>query len=157
MPTFIHVLKRLALMFAAYIVAVPAGLVTLVAMYSALSSLPGAPDYFAALAVSPIVMIAVPPVGLLVLGLTYILTAPQTLVAALFSEFFQLRNVLVHALFGGVAAVSGFVVASPTLVLDISPTDWADIGIVGVSGLVAGVVYWLIAGRRAGFTPTLPT
>src|SRR5688572_12789535 len=144
MISFTHVLKRMALMFAAYVVAVLAGFATLIIVYYALSSLPGAPDYFAALALSPIVMIAVPPVGLLVLGLTYLLTASQTLVAALFSEFFQLRNVLVHALFGGAVAVSGFVFASPTLVQNISATDWADIGIVGISGLVGGLVYWLI-------------
>ena len=30
-------------------------------------------------------------------------------------------------------------------------TDWADLGIVAAGGLVAGIVYWLIAGRKAGF------
>ena len=32
-------------------------------------------------------------------------------------------------------------------------TDWADIGIVAFSGLAAGIVYWAIAGRNAGFRP----
>ena len=31
------------------------------------------------------------------------------------------------------------------------PERWADIGIIAAAGLVAGLVYWLIAGRDAGF------
>lgn len=150
---FIHVVKRLTLVLAAYLVAVIAGLAVLMAVYLLLSSFPGAPDYFTALAVSPIVMIAVPPLGLLVLWLTYILTAPPAVVTALVSEFFRVRNVFVHALFGMIAAVGGFVFASPTLTESVSATDWADIGIVAFSGLAAGMVYWAIAGRRAGFRP----
>lgn len=150
---FTHVLKRLALVAAGYLVAVVCGLAVLLAVYLLLSSLPGAPDYFSALALSPIVMFAVPPLGLLVLWLSYILTAPQVAVTALVSEFFELRGVFAHALFGMIAAVSGFVFASPTLADSVSMTDWADIGIVAFSGLAAGMVYWAIAGRNAGFRP----
>jgi hypothetical protein len=149
---FTHVLKRLALAALAYLVAVVAGLAVLLAAYLLLSSFPGAPGYFTALAVSPIVMFAVPPLGLLVLWLTYLLTAPQAAVSALLSEFFGLRNVFLHALFGMLCAVIGFVFASPTLTESISATDWADISIVTFSGLAAGLVYWAIAGRNAGFT-----
>ncbi len=137
-----------------YVVAVLAGLVALVVIYIALANLPGAPDYFSAFALPPVVVLAVPPVAVFVVGLTFVLTAAQTLVAALFSEFFQLRNVFVHALFGAVVSVSGFVSVSPTLVLDISGSDWADIAIVGAAGLVGGLCYWLIAGRGAGFKRT---
>ena len=91
---FVHVLKRLALMLAGYLVAVIAGLGVLLAVYLLLSSFPGAPDYFSALALSPVVMFAVPPLGLLVLWLSYILTAPQVAITALVSEFFKLRGVL---------------------------------------------------------------
>jgi hypothetical protein len=150
---FTHVLKRLALVLAAYLIAVVAGLAVLLAAYLLLSSFPGAPDYFTALAISPIVMVAAPPLGLLVLWLSYILTAPQVVVMALISEFFRLRSVFAHALFGMIAAVSGFVFASPTLTESVSATDWADIGIVAFSGLAAGMVYWAIAGRKAGFKP----
>ena len=150
---FFHVVKRLALVLAGYLVAVAAGLAVLLAIYLLLSSIPGAPDYFSALALSPIVMLAVPPLGLFVLWLSYILTAPQAAITALLSEFFELRSVFVHAPFGMIAAVSGFVFASPTLAVSISLTDWADIGIVAFSGAAAGMVYWAIAGRNAGFSP----
>jgi hypothetical protein len=31
------------------------------------------------------------------------------------------------------------------------PQRWVDIGIIAAAGLVAGLLYWLIAGRDAGF------
>lgn len=150
---FTHVLKRLALVLAAYVAAVLAALVVLLAAYLLLSSFPGAPGYFSALALSPIVMFAAPPLGLLVLWLAYVLTAPQAIVAALVSETFRLRNVFLHAGLGLIVAVSAFVLASPTLADSVSATDWADIAIVAFSGLAGGLVYWAVAGRTAGFKP----
>jgi hypothetical protein len=147
-----HVVKRLALATAGYVVAVVAGLLAVVAIYALLSSLPGAPAYFDAMAVSPVVAIAVPVVGLFVLLLTFVLTFVQVLITALLSEFFALRSLWMHALFGALAAATGFMMFAPTLIDGTDPSDMADIGIVAASGLVAGLVYWLIAGRDAGFS-----
>lgn len=144
-------MKRLALATAGYVVAVVAGLLAVVALYAALSSLPNAPDYFDAMAITPIVAIAVPAIGVFVLLLTFVLTFAQAVIATLLSEFFALRSLWVHAVFGAMAAASGFVMVSPTLIDGTSGSDMADIAIVAASGLVAGLVYWLIAGRDAGF------
>ena len=147
-----HLLKRTLLILAGYFVSVLIGLVAIVAIYAVLASMPDAPDYFHALAVSPIVLLFVPPLGIFVHMLALVLTGVQSLVLALFSEIFELRHPLIHVLFGTAVSASGFVFASPTLIDgDIRQTDWADIGIVAASGMVAGFVYWLIAGRDAGF------
>lgn len=55
--------------------------------------------------------------------------------------------------FGAAAAAAGFVLIWPSAPEDLSPERWADIGITAAAGLVAGLVYWLIAGREAGFRP----
>ena len=156
MALFKHLLKRLFIVLAGYCLAVLVGLVAVAVLYAVLSSLPGAPAYFDAAALSPVVVIVLPGVALFIYLIALILTAAQALVAALLAEIFALRHVAIHALFGGLIGVSGFVFGSPTLITGISPTDWADIGIIAAASMIGGVVYWLVAGRDAGWQPVQP-
>ncbi|SFP56986.1 hypothetical protein SAMN03159463_04476 [Mesorhizobium sp. NFR06] len=52
-------------------------------------------------------------------------------------------------LFGAAAAAAGFMLILPDAADD--PERWGDMGIIAGAGLVAGLIYWLIAGRDAGF------
>jgi len=151
MATAKHVMKRILMMLAGYLVAVLVGLIAVVAIYAALSSLPNAPGYFDLMGVTPIAALVVPPLGMFVYFLTIVVTALQTLIFALIAEFFSLRNVLLHMVFGAAAAAGGFFLIWPNPPEDMDPERWADIGIIAAAGLVAGLVYWLIAGRDAGF------
>ncbi|WP_032917640.1 hypothetical protein [Mesorhizobium erdmanii] len=151
MATAKHVLKRLLMMFAGYLVAVLVGLIAVVAIYAALSSLPNAPEYFSFFGVTPIAALVVPPLGMFIYFLTIVVTGMQTLIFALIAEFFSLRNFLMHMVFGAAAAACGFFLIWPSSAEDLDPARWADIGIIAAAGLVAGLVYWLIAGRDAGF------
>ncbi len=153
MQLVLHLLKRLLLVLVGYLVSVATGLISLAIVYSVLASLPGAPDYFAAMSVSPIVVITVPPVALFIYGLAIVLTGVQALVVVVMAELFSLRGILVHALFGLLAAVTGFVVAWPTLIDGFEGSDFADLGAVAIAGIAAGGCYWLIAGRSAGIRP----
>jgi hypothetical protein len=99
--------------------------------------------------VTPIAALVVPPLGMFIYFLTIVLTGLQTLVFALIAEFFSLRNFLQHMLFGAAASAAGFALIWPGAPED--PERWADIGIIAAAGLVAGLAYWLIAGREAGF------
>jgi hypothetical protein len=144
-----HVLKRILMMLAGFFVSVLVGLIAVVVIYCALAALPNAPDYFGAMAYTPLMILLWPPVGMLVYFLTIILTGLQTLIFALIAEFFALRNFLVHMLFGAAAAAGGFFLIWPGA--EENAERWADIGIIAAAGLVAGLVYWLIAGRDAGF------
>jgi len=144
-----HVLKRVLMMLAGYLVAVFIGLISVAAIYGILSSLPNAPAYFDLMGVSPIAVLLVPPLGMFVYFLTIILTWMQTLVFALIAEFFSLRSFVLHMVFGAIAAVAGFALIWPD-----APENserWADTSIIAAAGLVAGLTYWLIAGRDAGF------
>jgi hypothetical protein len=151
MATAKHVMKRILMMLAGYLVAVLVGLVAVAAIYAALSSLPNAPAYFDVMGVSPIAVLVVPPLGMFVYFLTIVVTGLQTLIFALIAEFFSLRNALMHMVFGAAAAAGGFFLIWPSSAEDIDPERWADIGIIAAAGLVAGLIYWLIAGREAGF------
>ncbi|WP_214471170.1 hypothetical protein [Mesorhizobium sp. dw_380] len=139
------------MMLAGYLVATLVGLFAVVAIYAALSSLPGAPAYFDVMGVTPIAALVVPPLGMFIYFLTVVVTVLQTLIFALIAEFFSLRNVLMHMFFGAAAAAGGFLLIWPSSAQDMDPERWADIGIIAAAGLVAGLVYWLIAGRDAGF------
>jgi hypothetical protein len=144
-----HVLKRILMMLAGFFVSVLIGLIAVVVIYCALAALPNAPDYFGTMGLTPLVVLLWPPLGIFVYFLTIILTGAQTLIFALIAEFFALRNFLVHMLFGAAAAAGGFFLIWPGAEEDVE--RWADIGIIAGAGLVAGLVYWLIAGRDAGF------
>jgi hypothetical protein len=151
MATAKHVMKRILMMLAGYFVSVLVGLIAIAVIYGVLSSLPQAPNYFDAMGVSPIAVLLVPPLGMFVYFLTIVVTALQTLIFALIAEFFSLRNVLLHMVFGAGAAVGGFALIWPSAPEDMDPERWVDIGIIAAAGLVAGLLYWLIAGRDAGF------
>lgn len=148
----LHVLKRLLLIVVAYLLAVLTGLVGVVVVYVLLSSLPGAPSYFSTMSLSPLVILFWPPVGLLVLYIVLVLTCLPSLAAGLVAEFFALRQPWLHSLFGAVIAAGAFIYASPQIVGTIEGTDWADLGIVAAGGLIGGAAYWLVAGRKAGFS-----
>lgn len=114
-----------------------------------LSSLPNAPGYFELMQLPPVALLVVPPLGMFVYFLTIVVTGMQTLVFALIAEFFSLQSFWLHMLFGCAEAAAGFVLLWPDAPDD--PERWADMGIIVGAGLVAGLVYWLIAGRDAGF------
>jgi hypothetical protein len=155
MATAKHILKRILMMLAGYLVAVLVGLIAVVAIYAGLSALPNAPAYFDIMGVTPIAALVVPPLGMFIYFLTIVVTGLQTLIFALLAESFSLRNVLLHMIFGAAAAAGGFFLIWPSMAEDMDPVRWADIGIIAAAGLVAGLVYWLIAGREAGFSRPL--
>ncbi|TIT75050.1 MAG: hypothetical protein E5W56_10785 [Mesorhizobium sp.] len=144
-----YVLKRILMVLAGYLVAVLVGLIALVVIYVALSALPNAPTYFELMQFTPVAVLVVPPLGMFVYFLTIVVTGIQTLVFALIAEFFSLRSFWLHMLFGGAAAAAGFMLLWPDAPDD--PERWADLSIIAAAGLVAGFVYWLIAGHDAGF------
>jgi hypothetical protein len=147
----LHVLKRLLIAVVAYVLAVIVGLISVVVIYFMLSSLPGAPAYFSWMSTSPLFIILLPPLGLIVLYVVLILTCLPSLVLALISELFSLRQVWLFGLVGALIAGGTFLYTSPLIIGSLDGTDWADLAIVAASGVAAGSFYWLLAGRRAGF------
>ncbi|TIU02788.1 MAG: hypothetical protein E5W39_15705, partial [Mesorhizobium sp.] len=121
MATAKHVAKRVLMMLAGYFVAVLVGLIAVVTIYGALSSLPDAPAYFDFMGLSPIAALVVPPLGMFIYFLTIVLTGLQTLIFALIAELFSLRSFWLHMAFGAAAAAAGFVLIWPSAPEDLSP------------------------------------
>jgi hypothetical protein len=151
-----HVVKRLLLVISGYLVGVIVALISVVIFYFILSSLPGAPSYFSAMGMSPLLILIFPPAWLVVLSIAVILTCLPSLAGALISELFSLRQVWWHGPLGAAIGAGAFVYASPELVGTIEGTDWADLAIVAAAGFCGGVAYWLITGREAGFVLQSP-
>jgi hypothetical protein len=149
--TVLHVLKRLLIVVVAYALAVVVGLIAVVVIYAALSSLPGAPAYFSTMSMSPLIVILLPPVGLLVVYVALILTCLPSLALALISELFSLRQAWLFGLVGALIAAGTFLYTSPLIIGSLDGSDFADLAIIAASGLSGGGVYWLLAGRQAGF------
>ncbi len=156
MSLFLHVLKRVALVMAGYVVALVAGLFVVILLYGALSALPGTPQYFTFLSTASLLALLAPPVALFVLLLAVIVTAPPMLAAAAITEIFALRLAWLHMILAALVGLCGFVLSVPTFGATMSPTEMADLGIMASAGAAAGVVYWLIAGRSAGFRRPMP-
>ena len=89
-------------------------------------------------------------IGLAGISAIAVLGGPIALFAALLGETFRFRSWIYYALAGGLASASGLI----TLGTESFNQNAVTAAI--ASGLVAGLVYWLIAGRNAGFLKDLP-
>ena len=103
-PIAAHILKRLLLVVLAYLVAVLVTLIGVVIIYSVLSNLPAAPDYFAWFNWAPLVGILAPFAAGFIYMLALMISAVPTLLAAIVTEGLGLRQVWLHALLGAVVA-----------------------------------------------------
>lgn len=148
----LHMLKRLLLVVVGYLAALVASLAAIVVIYAILGSLPGMPSYFGAMTLSPLLLLMAPGVALFTLLVVMVMSALPALALALLAELFALRYLWLFALAGAALAGGCFIYATPTFLGAIDGSDWADLAIVIAAGLVGGTFYWLIAGRRAGFS-----
>ena len=155
-PVIGHVLKRLLLMFAGYIVALAIGLFAVAAIYGILGSLPDAPSYYVAFELAPLALLLLPHLALLAIIIALISTVMQALLAGLLSEIFSLRNFALHTLFGSLTAVSGFLLIAPVEESGVPSPTPIEYVVMAIAGAIAGFVYWMIAGREAGFRRRSP-
>jgi hypothetical protein len=80
--------------------------------------------------------------------------AVPAFVFILLAELFRWRSIFLYLAAGALIGLSGSVLP----VEDLFPEFQADMKMLAVAGAVGGFVYWLIAGRSAGFTrPEPPT
>lgn len=146
-----HAFKRIFLTLFGYLVSVLIGLVAIVVIYSVASHLPNAPDYFKSMSMAPIALLLVPPLWFFYFFVAVTATVVPALVVVLACEFLSLRGIWLNMLSGGAVALIGYaMLSSETYVAGVQQT-LADFGVVAGAGLVGGFVYWLIAGRDAGF------
>lgn len=138
-------------MVAGYAVALLIGLFAVSVIYGILGSLPNAPSYYVAFELAPMAIIFLPGLALLAILIAFIVTVAQSLIAGVLAEIFRLRNFALHMLFGALIAASGFALIMPTEQTGIPESTSTEMIVMAVAGAIAGFVYWMIAGREAGF------
>lgn len=146
-----YVIRRIFLAFLGYLVSVLIGLVAIVVIYSLLSYVPGSPDYFKLMSLAPIALLLIPPLWFFYFFIAITATLVPAIVVMLAGELLSLRSIWLNMLFGGAVALIGYAMLasqSYTVGVDQAPADYA---VIAGAGLVGGLVYWLIAGRDAGF------
>jgi hypothetical protein len=148
----VHVLKRLIMALFGYFVALIFGLAGIVALYSILSYIPGTPNYFDYMQLTPIAMLLLPPLWIFTLIVSLMTTFVPAMLVILASESLALRSAWLHMLFGALVGMIGYVLLGERTIGASTLVDLSDLTIIGGAGLIAGFVYWLIAGRDAGFS-----
>lgn len=144
------ILKRLAVMTAAYLAAALVLLMTLATLFGLASLHPDAPGYWTLTVLSPVILIAAPTVGTFLFMLVLVISAGPALVILLLTEIFGWHSAFVYAIPTALLSAAGY------WTFWFPPSDRIDqVGMVeaalfSLSGACAGLVYWAIAGRHAG-------
>ncbi len=92
-----------------------------------------------------------------IIGFGFILVSGFALVPALFvvliTETFYVRSILTYAILGGLAGLCGYLAFIPfdTVTMTFDGIVRRHLEIMAGAGILGGVVYWMIAGRNAGF------
>jgi len=146
-----HVVKRILLALFGYLVALVVGLLAIVMIYSFLSYMPGLPSYFTAMSLAPLAMLYIPPLWIFTLLVAAVATAVPAVIAMLGGEIFGLRNTLVYMVLGAGVALLGYASLTPHVDAASHVLMSADTIVIVGAGLISGFVYWLVAGRDAGF------
>jgi hypothetical protein len=110
------------------------------------------PGYWTAMAVSPVLLVSLPAVVLFLLILSVQASFWPVLGVGLATEIAGWRRPWLFGLCGaGVAAWNYFVFTPRTITGPVDGVTLQEAGLFGLAGGVAGLAYWAVAGRRAGF------
>ena len=151
MILFFRALTRVFILGFAYFVACVAAVLTLV-----ISIVGWRADYGGFDASTPEEMLALilsSAIGLVSFWHIFAAALPAVTIAALITEAFSWRSVFVHVMAGG--GIGLFILNESGLYEGETPPS-QELIITLASGFVAGFVYWLIAGRRAGSWRVMP-
>lgn len=92
-------------------------------------------------------------IGLFASGLLGGLVFAPAVIILLICEMFRLRSIFVYLAIGGAFGVMGAYVPAPDVD---SAVPVSEDRILIAAGLIGGVIYWLLAGRSAGFVVRVP-
>ena len=145
-----RILKRILVMVGAYVVGVLGLFAALALLFALVSLLPGAPGYWVLTAVSPAIFIGAPVVGLFVILFAIVLSAGPALLILTVTEVLGWRSPYVYVSPAALLSGAVYLALSPRTIGGLDQTGMLETVVFGLSGAGAGLIYWVIAGRRAG-------
>jgi hypothetical protein len=143
-------LSRICVVIAAYVCGV-IGLFAAFAILFGLASLTSlAPGYWTIAGISPAIFAGAPVVGLFLVAAAVMLSAAPMLLIVVLAEAFSWRSLFVYAAPAALLGALVYLIFSPRTVGGLDQIGWIEIVLFTLSGAVAGLIYWGIAGRKAG-------
>jgi hypothetical protein len=143
-------LLRLITIIAAYLGGVIGLLVAFAILFGLASLVPSAPGYWTLTGVSPVIFAGAPTVGLFVIATAIVLSAIPVLLIVVLAELFSWRSWAVYAIPAATLSAVIYWAFSPRTIDGLDRIGLIEVVLFAVSGAVAGLIYWAIAGRRAG-------
>jgi hypothetical protein len=146
--------KRIVFVVLGYLAGLAAGAAALPVMLLVISIFNPSSELWQWLGLGPIAIAVAPVIFFFVMWMVMVLTVIPAAVLIFITEIFGLRQIWLHVLVSLLlAAVAGLSLV-PDWFFGMSLNRWLITLAVAISALVAGLVYWAIAGRRAGFRST---
>ena len=145
-----RILVRIFVILAAYVSGV-LGLFVAFALLFGLASLTSfAPGYWTLTAVSPTILVGAPLFGLFVLISAIGLSIVPMLLIVVLTEAFGWRSPSVYVIPAALLGAAIYLYFSPRTIGGLDQIGMFEAALFALSGACAGLIYWAVAGRRAG-------
>lgn len=146
-----HIAKRLFFVVLGYFAALAAGAAAFPGVLILINAISPGSQLEQVVGLGPIALFVAPVILIYIMSIVMILTFIPAAVLKLVTEIFALRWLWLHLLISlALAALAGLMII-PDWFSDMGRDRWLVTVAVALSALVGGVVYWAIAGQRAGF------
>lgn len=146
-----HIAKRIAFVVLGYVVALAAGATAFPVLLALISAFHPDSDLWQMMGFAPLALLMAPIIFFYVLWIVMILTCIPAAILNGLTEIFALRALWLHLLIAAALAVGAGLLLVPDWFLDMNLDRWLISLAILLSALLAGLVYWAIAGQRAGF------
>lgn len=146
-----HIAKRLFFVVLGYFAALAAGAAAFPGVLILINAVSPGSQLEQVVGLGPIALFVAPVILIYIMSIVMILTFIPAAILKLVTEIFALRWLWLHLLISlALAALAGLMII-PDWFSDMGRDRWLVTIAVALSALVGGVVYWAIAGQRAGF------
>ncbi len=149
-----HIAKRIAFVVLGYFVALAAGAAAFPGLLAIISAFYPDSELWQMMGFAPLALLIAPIIFFYVMWIVMILTFIPAAVLNGLTEIFVLRQLWLHLLIAVALAVGAGLLLVPDWFTDMGRDRWLVTIAVALSALIGGVVYWAIAGQRAGFRRT---
>lgn len=146
-----HIAKRLFFVVLGYFAALAAGAAAFPGVLILINAISPGSQLEQVVGLGPIALFVAPVILVYIMSIVMILTFIPAAILKLVTEIFALRWLWLHLLISlALAALAGLMII-PDWFTDMGRDRWLVTIAVALSALIGGVVYWAIAGQRAGF------
>ncbi|MEZ5810422.1 MAG: hypothetical protein R3D45_03320 [Rhizobiaceae bacterium] len=152
-----HVAKRLLLDVVGYVSSLVGFFLALALLFAVAAKIHPEIGAWTVAGVSPVLAFTAPLAALFVVLTAAVLSAVPMAIAALLTEWFALRAPWFYAIPAAALAGGVYLHLSPRTVFGFDAVVLTETIVFAAAGAISGLVYWVIAGRKAGFRLAVDT